>query len=180
MNYDTYNWHDCLFPYEYCKRLYEFLKGKKFNHALEIGFDVGCSALVFLAAQPEATLTSVDVRPMSELATGIDLLRKHEFIKDEVIGRFELIQSDSHAWMKEEIRKGSKFDYIYVDGDHSYFFVKQDLLDAVQLLLPGGIIVADDANMPDVAQAIAEIKAQGWKAEPIPGHINGAAVITHI
>lgn len=185
MDYDNYAWEDCTFPYDYCKPLYQFLKGKAFRHGLEIGFDSGSSALVFLAAQPNATLTAVDIRSASELAIGMDLLRKHGFIKDESIGRFDFIESDSHKKMLEFQGKGVKFDYIYIDGDHLYAGVKQDLIDALPLLGPDGTIILDDC-MPGhadfgVYQAVEEIVAESkgkLKWETMDGHINRAAIIT--
>lgn len=183
MDYDNYDWADCTFPYDYCKPLYEFLKGKSFKTGLEIGFDSGSSALVFLAAQPEANLISVDARPLSDLTVGIDLLRKHGFIDAEK-GGFSFIQNDSHREMADLIERGVKFDYIYIDGDHLYDGAKQDIMDAIKLLAPDGIIICDDADPAHkefgVGRAIQDIAKENSHVhvQTMAGHINKAAIIT--
>ena len=46
-----------------------------------------------------------------------------------------------------------KFDVIFVDGLHTYEQALQDILDATELLLEGGAIVAHDCNPPHAAAA---------------------------
>lgn len=50
----------------------------------------------------------------------------------------------STAWLAEHIRRGSKFDFIYVDGSHTAPDVLTDACMAWQLLPVGGVMVFDD------------------------------------
>lgn len=50
----------------------------------------------------------------------------------------------SVQWLAEHIRRGSKFDFIYVDGSHTAPDVLTDLCLSWQLLDVGGIMVMDD------------------------------------
>lgn len=52
---------------------------------------------------------------------------------------------------------------LYIDGDHSYEAVKQDLHDWTPWIVPGGYLVMDDANETGVALASREfIKRDEW------------------
>lgn len=161
INYDTYDWHDCTFSKAYCESIYKFIKGYEFKdvkqsfEGLEIGFNSGSSALVFLTAFKNAKLISVDhvVWPEAE-----KLLEKHS-VRD----RMTIVTEDSHTAMTRMIQSGLKFDYIYVDGDHIYDGVKKDLYDAAELLTPHGVILVDDC-VPNhghfgVFQAVTEFLA---------------------
>jgi hypothetical protein len=48
------------------------------------------------------------------------------------------------------------FDWVYIDGNHSYEFVKQDLELWSKKIKSGGWLCGDDYDMPDVAKAVDE------------------------
>ena len=61
-----------------------------------------------------------------------------------------------------EIFKNSdeKFDFIYIDGNHTYEFVKRDIINALGLIKPGGILGGHDYKFkgsPGVIRALLEI-----------------------
>ena len=60
----------------------------------------------------------------------------------------------SVAWLAEHIRRGSKFDFIYVDGSHTAPDVLTDLCMAWQLLGVGGVMVCDDYLWGDARDAL--------------------------
>lgn len=47
----------------------------------------------------------------------------------------------------ESLPQEIKFDFIYIDGNHSYESVSLDLENSWKFLYPGGVIVADDHNI---------------------------------
>lgn len=49
-----------------------------------------------------------------------------------------------------------KFDFIYIDGDHSYQGAKKDLELSLPLLKEGGKIIVDDLQYPSVRRAFNE------------------------
>ena len=48
------------------------------------------------------------------------------------------------------------FDFIYIDGDHSYNQVKKDLNNYYPKVKPGGLLCGDDYNLEEVRQAADE------------------------
>ncbi len=64
------------------------------------------------------------------------------------------------------------FDWIYIDGDHSYQGVQADLATYIDKVRPGGIVAGDDydhPNHPGVTRAVDEMVATGalafeWRA----------------
>lgn len=52
-----------------------------------------------------------------------------------------------------------RFDFVYIDGDHSYEGVSRDLLNYYDLINPGGVIgFHDTVIFPGVKEFIAELK----------------------
>lgn len=46
---------------------------------------------------------------------------------------------------------------VFVDGDHSYPEARNDIFNSIRLLKDGGVILVDDAGLPDVKRAIFEV-----------------------
>jgi len=61
-------------------------------------------------------------------------------------------------------------DFVYIDGNHSYDFVKNDIIQAKKLIRKCGIIAGHDYLLPDVKKAVDEffqVKVypdQSWRA----------------
>lgn len=52
----------------------------------------------------------------------------------------------------------SSFDFIYIDGDHSYDGVKNDLTHSLRILKPGGIVVLHDvSHISSVKECVDEL-----------------------
>ena len=56
-----------------------------------------------------------------------------------------------------------KIDLVFVDGSHTYEYVRADTRSALSMLAPGGVIVWDDCNYvcPGVARALLQLRATG-------------------
>lgn len=54
-----------------------------------------------------------------------------------------------------EIEDGS-LDFVFIDADHNYEGVRQDIIDWRPKLRPGGFLCGHDIHMPGVAKAVAE------------------------
>jgi hypothetical protein len=46
---------------------------------------------------------------------------------------------------------------VFVDGNHSYEEARNDIFNSLRLLKDGGVILIDDAGLPDVKKAIFEV-----------------------
>jgi len=55
--------------------------------------------------------------------------------------------------------ENNQFDYIFIDGDHSYQGVTNDLNNFYDKLKMGGIFSGHDINLPDVQRALSEFRS---------------------
>lgn len=58
-----------------------------------------------------------------------------------------------------------EFDFVFIDGDHSYEYVSYDLNMSARRLAPGGVLLLDDFDQPGVHQAAKDFLAinPGWE-----------------
>lgn len=68
-----------------------------------------------------------------------------------------------HLWegASQEIlpKLNQTFDVIFVDGDHSYKAIKEDLFNSWYKLNPGGLLAVHDIDLPSTLQAVSEFEA---------------------
>jgi predicted O-methyltransferase YrrM len=116
---------------------------------LEIGTASGGTLfLLTRVAAPDALLISVDLR-RGQFGAGYPRWRAPLYRSFALEAqRIELVRGDSHsAESGRRIRRlldGKALDLLFVDGDHTYEGVKQDVADYAPLVRPGGIIVLHD------------------------------------
>ena len=123
---------------------------------LEIGIDKGLSALPIIQ--------NLSYKFDHFLYVGIDILVRQEVVEqisqfenvsiyglDELSGRdVILVEDNSLNWLPQQIEMNSplRFDIVFIDGDHNYYTVLQELKLVKPLLKPTSIIVCDDFNGP--------------------------------
>lgn len=111
---------------------------KNATNILEIGFNGGHSSEIFL----ENSLANVTSFDLGEHHYVIDGKR---FIDSKYPGRHTLILGDSHKTIPEfKTTSNTQFDFLFVDGDHSYDGALKDLMDCRDLALPNAVLVFDD------------------------------------
>jgi predicted O-methyltransferase YrrM len=107
---------------------------------MEIGFNAGHSAEVFLANNPELTLLSFDL--------GFHAYGKvaKEYIDTKYPGRHQIIWGDSTKTVPEYINAnpGKTFDLIFVDGGHMYDIAAADVASCAALANANTIVAVDD------------------------------------
>lgn len=140
-NFESYNWNGIGYGESYLRSLFDYVRAHPFKDGLEVGFDVGGSALAFLRGCTEARLLSIDIALCGE---GNARLRT-----SDVTDRFSFRCCDSRVDMVEMVSQyGEKcFDFIYIDGDHLFDVALQDLRNADKLLMDGGYMIVDDADI---------------------------------
>lgn len=135
---------------------------------VQIGGFVGCSTLAILEACPAAFVFSIDIKPHFEELDNVD--------KAGFAGRVARVLGPS-----QEIGLGWPVtcDFLYIDGDHRYEFIQQDIRLWVCKLRTGGILAFHD-YIPNpgprikgrVAQAVDEWQAgSGWQTIMQAGRI---------
>ena len=126
-------WHDRNIFRPVINDIYAKYKPKSM---LEIGFNIGYSASMWLEFDPDKKLklTSVDI--------GIhgDTIKAANAVKELHGDRFEFILSDSRK-VKPQL-KGRLFDMAFVDGDHSADGISHDIQMCLDLGIP--YIIVDD------------------------------------
>ena len=116
------------------------LTNKPNINVMEIGFNAGHSAEIFLRNNENLILTSFDLGIHDYVTVG------KEYIDAAYPNRHTLILGDSRTTIPiyVENNKDTKFDLIFIDGGHEYEIAKKDMENCFFLAHKDTIIVMDD------------------------------------
>jgi hypothetical protein len=129
--------------------LYALVYGLRPKHCLEIGTAQGGSALIICSALDEIGLGQlVIVDPAPQIAPEHWARMAHRAAL--IVGR------SPEALSQAQQLAGSKFDFVFIDGDHSFEGVLKDIEGVIPLLDAGGYILLHDAHYFEVKEAIDE------------------------
>ncbi len=104
---------------------------------------------------PWAAITTRSEKKYNQASQDIRLSNVKEKFKDELSrGQVEIIRKTSDEAATDFPPKF--FDFIYIDGDHSYEQVKKDLDTYFTKVKSGGELAGDDYQIPSVKQAVDE------------------------
>lgn len=86
------------------------------------------------------------------------------FAEERTSGVVKIIRSTSDEAL--ESLKTQQFDFVYIDGDHSYEQVLKDLRNYFPLVRSGGLLAGDDYHYDSVRKAVDEfVAAHGLTCE---------------
>jgi predicted O-methyltransferase YrrM len=116
------------------------LTNKPNINIMEIGFNAGHSAEIFLKNNESLTLTSFDLGQHPYVLTA------KEYIDATYPNRHKLILGDSTVTIPSylESNKDTKFDFIFIDGGHDYGIAKSDMVNCFHLAHKDTIVAIDD------------------------------------
>jgi len=122
------------------------LLSKGIKTAMEIGFNAGHSAELFLKNNPELTLTSFDIGDHNYVLTA------KRYIDKTFPGRHTLIIGDSTMTIPKFIKDHpeTKFDLLFIDGCHEFDIAKADLENCKHLAKKDSIFIMDDTLFSDI------------------------------
>jgi predicted O-methyltransferase YrrM len=118
------------------------------RRTLEVGCAYGLSSLYICGAIPDSRgehHTIVDPYQRTEWK-GIGILNLHRAGYDS----FRLLEQPSEMALPDLIRAGERFDFVLIDGFHTFDQTLVDFYFVNRLLELGGIVVFDDVHLPAV------------------------------
>jgi predicted O-methyltransferase YrrM len=138
----------------------KFLQDKNINKMVEIGSFQGESSTIFSLYLPNTKIYAVD-----PLESGYDLddmaaLQDMEKIQHNFTVRTSLFPNITQIKLKSQDAvnnfNDSELDLVYIDGDHRYEPVKQDILLWKRKIKPGGYITGHDYGREPINKALLE------------------------
>ena len=130
---------------------------KKYNliNILEIGFAFGISAF-YILSNKETKLTSIDPFQKTQWNNkGLELLKEYKFDK-----RHTLHELKSYVALPKLLEKYNTnyYDFIFIDGFHTFDYTLLDFFYSNLLLKMKGIIIIDDAMHSGVSKCVKYIE----------------------
>jgi len=158
---------DGLYIYELCRKV-------RPRHTLEVGFAEGFSTLYFLAAAKTNGVGShVAIDPFENSDYhGIGLQKVRQ---TDMSSHFRFMEAKSVAALPLLASEGSKYEVIFVDGDHRYDSELADFVLADVLCPNGGYLLFHDIWMDSTKKLISFIQRNRADYEREPTGVNVAA-----
>lgn len=164
------------FPYTTAQRPVEFAALVEIFRALaplrvlEIGSQEGGTLYHWVANAPdEAVIVNVDILQNQSKEHAAEILERwSQWQVNTIIG------SSHEEHTLSRVKKYAPFDFLFIDGDHSYAGSKQDWEWYGPLVRKGGIVAFHDLICPgppqqhiQVGRVFAEIKLSGYKTQEL-------------
>jgi predicted O-methyltransferase YrrM len=133
---------------------------------LEIGMAFGISAFYILSSSPDVSLISIDPHQKTDWkSSGVKLIKKMNYDT-----KHTLITEKSYVAMPDLLQKHGEesFDFIFIDGFHTFDYTLVDVFYAILLVKTGGIILIDDALHRGVAKCVRYIDTNYRFLKKIP------------
>ena len=130
--------------------IYTFSRLLEIENYLEIGVRRGRSMSVFASQSKSANIYGFDmwIPDYAGSENPGETLVREELNKFGYQGKLTLIDGDSKKTIPKFFRQNQDlyFDLITVDGDHSIGGAKQDIINVIERLKIGGVLVFDDIS----------------------------------
>jgi Methyltransferase domain len=135
-------------------RLHELLRNAQPEKTLEVGLATGSSAVTickFHKSSGRGSHTAIDPFQSATTAWNGEGVRQ---IRDAGLSDFfHLIENFDYLALPQLVADKQQFDFILIDGWHSFDYTLLDLFYADLLLREGGVLVIHDTGWPAVHRA---------------------------
>jgi predicted O-methyltransferase YrrM len=152
------------------------------KRTLEIGMAMGCSTLsIFEGLSANGLHTAIDPNQTLEGGFGWHGIGLESVKRAGFAELLRLIEKPSYQALPQLLGDGEQFDFILIDGWHSFDYTFVDYFYSDLLLVDGGILVIDDWRMPQVHHVTKFIETHkpyerlGPKASKLSGLRSGLA-----
>lgn len=141
------------------EKLVEYLGPCSNIRAIEIGAYEGHSTKVFCEAFKHVTTIDPWESGIGDITDKVDMEKILKRFKKRMKGyeNLTVVRGFSHE-VASKLPNGG-FDFVYIDGDHSYESTKRDILIMLPKVRKGGFIAGHDyrAKFPGVKKAVKEV-----------------------
>lgn len=88
-----------------------------------------------------------------------DSMKCHAWFQRNPDDRRTIINQSSHdPSTRGMIHDSGRYDFLHIDGDHTYEGIKQDYLDYSPMVRPGGVVAIHDLLLPDVNHFVCNLE----------------------
>jgi hypothetical protein len=116
----------------------------------EIGFNAGHSALLMMLHAPHANYTFFDLGEHSYTRPCFEYVKSKAMNPDKISIHYGDSRTEIPKWIAAHSDQVGTFDIVHVDGGHIESCVVSDTAMAILLVKPGGIVIVDDTNAPQI------------------------------
>lgn len=150
---------------EQARTVYDFIVDNKLSSVLELGFAHGKSTCYFAAAVQEvdpasAKVVTMDLHSTKKREPNIDTLLERTGLGDLVT---PVYANTSYTWELMKLIEQPdppKFDFVYIDGGHTWDVSGYGFFLTDKLLAPGGWVLFDDLDW--TLGGSATMKTKPW------------------
>lgn len=140
------------------KHLYDIVRSRGFTRCLEVGMANGMSTLFIAQAVKDnggGLHTAVDPFQQSQWGN----TAKHQVKRAGLDGFVRHLESKSFLALPRLLDAGETFQFIFIDGMHTFDYTLLDFFYADLLLEPGGVICVDDVRHSGVGACVDYVAA---------------------
>jgi predicted O-methyltransferase YrrM len=147
---------------------------RKARRIFEFGTFIGRTTLHFARMNPDARVWTLDLPREQNPWRFADRVGSY-FAGTPEASRIQFLRADARTFDPAPYRQS--MDFIWVDGDHAFDSVRQDTLNAFEMLAPGGAIFWHDFG-PDSPELVSYIRTL-TKRQPL-FHLRRTSVLVHL
>lgn len=147
------------------KDLAKYFKNLGFNLGVEVGVLGGTYSIALCEANPELRLYCIDSWGLEERRYRRYHERKYEEAKIRLAPYNCILIRALSMDAVQNVKKGS-LDFVYIDADHRFDYVMQDIIQWSKRVRAGGIVAGHDYGKESVRVAVdAYVSQHGLKVE---------------